>query len=203
VSQAQPSGPPRQDAPYYQSTSSKPDKLSGFLGKIQGTVAGFGSQLAEKIGTTLDPESYAQYGSSTKPSAENRFGSFAPQRGQNDVKWHVDGCSYMYAVSRALENAKEYIWILDCEYCPDAFPDKHGFSDCRKLKGGSPQSSILGGRLQKMNSTALIGCFSQLPIGVFRSTSLSTKKWRRLYLVSPLAEIPLVQLNGLCWVYLH
>lgn len=32
------------------------------------------------------------------------------------MKWHVDGCSYMYAVSKALEGAKESIWILDCEY---------------------------------------------------------------------------------------
>jgi hypothetical protein len=30
----------------------------------------------------------------------------------------VDGCGYMWAVSRALEQARETIWILDCESTP-------------------------------------------------------------------------------------
>lgn len=47
--------------------------------------------------------------------ADHRFLSFAPQRHDNNVKWFVDGCGYMWAVSEALERAKESIWILDCE----------------------------------------------------------------------------------------
>ena len=47
---------------------------------------------------------------------QHQYGSFAPQRDGNDVKWFVDGCSYMWAVSRAIEQAGESIWILDCEY---------------------------------------------------------------------------------------
>lgn len=43
----------------------------------------------------------------------HRFQSFAPQREGNEVKWYVDGCSYMWAVSLAIENAKSSIWILD------------------------------------------------------------------------------------------
>jgi hypothetical protein len=113
------SRPSRQDAPYHQGTSSKPDKLSGFLDKIQDTVADFGVQVAEKIGTALDPGGNTQYGPD-KPNTENRYGSFVPERRHNEVKWYVDGCSYMYAVSRALERAKEYIWILDCE-CYDSY----------------------------------------------------------------------------------
>lgn len=46
---------------------------------------------------------------------ENRFQSFAPRRAGNSVKWYVDGCGYMWAVSRALEQATQTIWILDCE----------------------------------------------------------------------------------------
>lgn len=45
----------------------------------------------------------------------NRYDSFAIERTENDAKWFVDGCGYMWAVSVALEEAKESIWILDCE----------------------------------------------------------------------------------------
>jgi hypothetical protein len=45
----------------------------------------------------------------------NRFESFAPVRNGNAAKWYVDGKDYMYAVSVALENARETIWILDCK----------------------------------------------------------------------------------------
>ena len=48
--------------------------------------------------------------------SENRFDSFAAPRENNDIKWFVDGCGYMWAVSKALENARESIWILDCEF---------------------------------------------------------------------------------------
>lgn len=80
-----------------------------------GKLEELGNEVAQKIGTALDPQAYAEYGA-PKPQAENRFGSFAPPRQGNEVKWHVDGCAYFYAVSKALENAKEYIWILDCTY---------------------------------------------------------------------------------------
>ncbi|KAG0158289.1 hypothetical protein PDIDSM_5802 [Penicillium digitatum] len=98
----------------------KEDKLSGFLGKLQSTVTELGSEFAQKIGTALDPQAYAEYGLS-KPSTEHRFGSFAPTREHNDVKWHVDGCSYFWAVSRALENARESIWILNWWLSPELY----------------------------------------------------------------------------------
>lgn len=47
----------------------------------------------------------------------HRYGSFVPTRFQNNVKWFVDGASYFWAVSVALEQAKHSIWILDCAYC--------------------------------------------------------------------------------------
>jgi phospholipase D1/2 len=40
---------------------------------------------------------------------DNRFLSFAPPRTGNDVKWFVDGCGYFWAVSVAIEQAKESI----------------------------------------------------------------------------------------------
>lgn len=108
-------GPQQYQQPPYQAQPPKDDRLSGFLGKIQGAVTDLGTGVAQTIGTTIDPQAYAQYGPS-RPSTENRFGSFAPSREHNDAKWYVDGCSYFWAVSRALENARESIWILDCKF---------------------------------------------------------------------------------------
>lgn len=51
----------------------------------------------------------------------HRFQSFAPQREGNDAKWYVDGCGYMYAVSEALERARESIWILDWWLSPELY----------------------------------------------------------------------------------
>ncbi|KAL1589914.1 hypothetical protein WHR41_01104 [Cladosporium halotolerans] len=59
----------------------------------------------------------------------HRFQSFAPQREGNESKWYVDGCSYMWAVSVALEHARDSIWILDWWLSPELYlrrpPAKH------------------------------------------------------------------------------
>jgi len=52
---------------------------------------------------------------------DNRFHSFAPPREGNDAKWFVDGCGYMWAVSVAIEEAKESIWILDWWLTPGTY----------------------------------------------------------------------------------
>jgi phospholipase D1/2 len=51
----------------------------------------------------------------------NRFQSFAPERDGNKVKWYVDGQDYFYAVSVALEAAKETIYICDWWLSPEMF----------------------------------------------------------------------------------
>ncbi|TPR03344.1 Homocysteine S-methyltransferase family protein [Aspergillus niger] len=107
-----------------QSASYYNDKFSGLFGKLEE----LGNEVAQKLGTALDPQAYAEYGA-PKPQTENRFGSFAAPRQGNEVKWHVDGCAYFYAVSKALESAKEYIWILDWWLSPELYlrrpPAKH------------------------------------------------------------------------------
>ncbi|WEW61226.1 phospholipase D [Emydomyces testavorans] len=133
--QSHPQGPPQQqqqgghyghppnltqspNPPYSQGTKPpKQDLVSGLLGKVQG----IGSDLAQKIGSTIDPQAYATYGPSTHGGEKARYGSFAPERNYNDAKWYVDGCTYMWAVSRALENAKESIWILDWWLSPELY----------------------------------------------------------------------------------
>jgi hypothetical protein len=51
----------------------------------------------------------------------NRYHSFAPPRTGNDAKWFVDGCGYFWAVSVALEEARESIWILDWWLSPGTY----------------------------------------------------------------------------------
>ncbi|PWY88921.1 phospholipase D/nuclease [Aspergillus heteromorphus CBS 117.55] len=113
-----------QGSPHQAQKPQKQDKFSGLFGKLEE----LGNEVAQKLGTALDPQAYAQYGP-VKPQSENRFGSFAPPRQGNEVKWHVDGCAYFYAVSKALETAKDYIWILDWWLTPELYlrrpPAKH------------------------------------------------------------------------------
>ncbi|KAL3445642.1 hypothetical protein BJX65DRAFT_309841 [Aspergillus insuetus] len=97
----------------------KQDKMSGLFGKFQGVVADLGGEVAQRLGTAIDPQGYAEYGA--KPQSQHRFGSFAPHRQGNDVQWYVDGCSYFYAVSKALETARESIWILDWWLSPEMY----------------------------------------------------------------------------------
>ncbi|KAL1900065.1 hypothetical protein Cpir12675_001064 [Ceratocystis pirilliformis] len=60
--------------------------------------------------TSLHPE----------PHRDNRFQSFvSPTTG--DVKWYVDGCSYFWALSEALERARESIYILDWWLSPELY----------------------------------------------------------------------------------
>lgn len=94
--------------------------FSSILGKVHRKVHEFGSEVAGKIGgeethshTHIDAN--CTDGSHDSP---HRYVSFAAERDRNDVKWFVDGCGYMWAVSVALEQARESIWILDCRGHP-------------------------------------------------------------------------------------
>ena len=51
----------------------------------------------------------------------HRFDSFAPEREGNKIKWYVDGRDYFWAVSVALEKAKEVIYIADWWLSPELF----------------------------------------------------------------------------------
>ncbi|KAI0413299.1 phospholipase D/nuclease [Xylaria grammica] len=52
---------------------------------------------------------------------EHRFKSFFPERDGNLIKWYVDGRNYFWAVSAALEQAKETIYIADWWLSPELF----------------------------------------------------------------------------------
>ena len=57
----------------------------------------------------------------TRVAESHRFGSFAPERPGNKIKWYVDGRDYFHAVSIALEAAKEVIYIEDWWLSPELF----------------------------------------------------------------------------------
>ncbi|KAJ4390130.1 hypothetical protein N0V93_007604 [Gnomoniopsis smithogilvyi] len=52
---------------------------------------------------------------------QHRFESYFPERDGNLIKWYVDGRDYFWAVSEALEKAKEVIYIEDWWLSPELF----------------------------------------------------------------------------------
>ncbi|KAL4809820.1 hypothetical protein BDV18DRAFT_166572 [Aspergillus unguis] len=54
-------------------------------------------------------------------SGETRYSSFAAISAGNNVKFHVDGCAYFWAVSEGLLAAKESIWIMGWWVSPEVY----------------------------------------------------------------------------------
>lgn len=108
-----PNAPPSGGAP-----QPAPGLGSSLFEKLHGAVHGLGSELTQKISGRPVSDASASVTGGTQDNSQHRYGSFAGQKAGNDVKWYVDGCGYMWAVSRALEQAKESIWILDCKLFP-------------------------------------------------------------------------------------
>ena len=108
------------------------DSVGSIFTKLQEIGSKVGGELESRLAGARPGGSYAATGAS-RQSGQHRYASFAPPRDGNDVKWypplspgsdiadgarHVDGCAYFWAVSVALEQAKESIWILDCAPTP-------------------------------------------------------------------------------------
>ncbi|KAL8724283.1 MAG: hypothetical protein Q9181_006897 [Wetmoreana brouardii] len=98
--------------------------FSTLHGAVHDAVHGIGSELQQKVagrGKTSHTHSSPYCDQSIHGTSQHRFGSFAAQRSGSDIKWFVDGCGYMWAVSRALEQARESIWILDWWLSPELY----------------------------------------------------------------------------------
>lgn len=99
--------------------------VSGLFNTLHGAVHGIGSEVRQRVTGKERPNSHTHANASCDQgmhdSSQNRFGGFAAQRSGNDIKWFVDGCGYMWAVSRALEQARESIWILDWWLSPELY----------------------------------------------------------------------------------
>ncbi|KAF4979874.1 hypothetical protein FZEAL_4008 [Fusarium zealandicum] len=52
--------------------------------------------------------------------ADNRYHSFAPES-RGNVKWYVDGASYFWAVSEAISQARESLFVLDWWLSPELY----------------------------------------------------------------------------------
>ncbi|KAG6872615.1 hypothetical protein C0995_008273 [Termitomyces sp. Mi166 len=95
--------------------------MSFFKGIEAKVSKGLKHARAEVIGRHDEPEEIAQDEVRAQIRAGHRFDSFAGERGGNDVKWHIDGHDYMWALSEMLENAKEAIFILDWWLTPELY----------------------------------------------------------------------------------
>ncbi|KAH3999226.1 phospholipase [Parastagonospora nodorum] len=106
-----------------QGSSSQGGSMS-FFNKLHEPFHGFVSDLKDSL-SGKDENKPQQQGAPAQPGQEyhsqHRFMSFAPERRGNETKWYVDGCSYMYAVSIAIEHARESIWILDWWLSPELY----------------------------------------------------------------------------------
>ncbi|KAF2740141.1 phospholipase D/nuclease [Polyplosphaeria fusca] len=100
--------------------------------KLHDTIHSIGSDIKDKISGKEDGKPSQQQGgysnqgyggqqSAQEYHTQHRFLSFAPERHGNDIKWYVDGCGYMWAVSVAIERARESIWILDWWLSPELY----------------------------------------------------------------------------------
>ncbi|KAH4067516.1 phospholipase [Parastagonospora nodorum] len=112
-----------------QGSSSQGGSMS-FFNKLHEPFHGFVSDLKDSLSgkdenKPQQQSAPAQQGAPAQPGQEyhsqHRFMSFAPERRGNETKWYVDGCSYMYAVSIAIEHARESIWILDWWLSPELY----------------------------------------------------------------------------------
>lgn len=82
----------------------------------EGTPHGEGSGNEEESSGHFTPQMQQQ----NEARQNHRFQSFAPPS-SGGVKWYVDGASYFWAVSCALEQARESIYILDWWLSPELY----------------------------------------------------------------------------------
>jgi phospholipase D1/2 len=94
--------------------------------KVHKAVHEIGNDLKDKFsdhGQTQSAGANEQYDQSgyDEQRETHRFQSFAPHRIGNEAKWYVDGAGYMYAVSMAMERARDSIWIMDWWLSPELY----------------------------------------------------------------------------------
>ncbi|KAF2148070.1 phospholipase D/nuclease [Myriangium duriaei CBS 260.36] len=104
--------------------------------------------VAEKASAGNEDDAYTRLSQYMQPADTNRFKSFAPPRSGNQAKWYVDGASYFWAVSVALEQAKESVWILDWWLSPELYlrrlPSQHeDFRLDRMLKKAAERGVVI------------------------------------------------------------
>lgn len=116
-------------------TQGKPDLAGKVIGGLFNSIQSIGTDVQKIVGSKIPLRPYGQVLQGYQPglqsnlqssvpaaSTRNRFDStFRGPKSGNDVKWYVDGASYMWAVSQALESARQSIWILDWWLSPELY----------------------------------------------------------------------------------
>jgi len=97
------------------------EPFHGFVSDLKDSLSGKDGNKPQQSGQGQQAGQQSQPQPGQEYHSQHRFMSFAPERHGNETKWYVDGCSYMYAVSIALERAKESIWILDWWLSPELY----------------------------------------------------------------------------------
>lgn len=116
--QEQPPGQPDHYEPY---STEKPPQMASFFNKIGELITGKEDEENQNTHEQVSEVAAQTAQEGAQKYADHRYLSFAPKRHDNDIKWFVDGCGYMWAVSEALEKARESIWILDWWLSPELY----------------------------------------------------------------------------------
>ncbi|KAF8129820.1 hypothetical protein EV363DRAFT_1399636 [Boletus edulis] len=99
--------------------------MSKFLGKVldyaERLPEGIERARNQIIGRHDTPEEKVNDEIRARINASHRFESFAGQRQENAIKWHIDGHDYFWAVSEILDSAKDAIFILDWWLTPELY----------------------------------------------------------------------------------
>ncbi|KAI0750490.1 phospholipase D/nuclease [Fomes fomentarius] len=96
-------------------------KLGDLVEKVPGHARAMAIGILNSDRRHDDPEEQHADMVRSEIMAGHRFHSFANQRGENNVKWHIDGHDYMWAVSELLDKAQEAIFILDWWLTPELY----------------------------------------------------------------------------------
>lgn len=99
--------------------------MSFIFDKLEKAIHDVGREIKTKIDDRLEKRTQSHEpgvcSDGAHSNTEHRFESFAPQRDGAQAKWFVDGAGYFWAVSVALEQARESIWILDWWLSPELY----------------------------------------------------------------------------------
>ncbi|KAJ2893842.1 uncharacterized protein MKZ38_008199 [Zalerion maritima] len=99
------------------------DKVGEHLGEQLGQLNLGGGRINAVFGGEAHSHTHIGHDCSTKHPEEqtnNRYCSFVPQS-TGHAKWYVDGASYFWAMSTAIEEARETIYILDWWLSPELY----------------------------------------------------------------------------------
>ena len=136
--------------------------------KLHDAVNEIGAKLEHGTSSTAEMVTQDHNHPGVPYGHQHRYGSFADQRVGNDAKWFVDGCGYMWAVSKAIEQANTSIWILDCKLSDWTSCHYHSKADRLSGKGGYHLNFTFDDLHREMSHTGSIVCFKQRRSAVSR-----------------------------------